>query len=345
MFRIVFIVFLALIFSGCSTLINGTTTKMTFATEPKGATVRLPNFKSCETPCVLEVENRVEKVLIEKEGYKSIAESTDRKVALGAGLLGNLLIPSVGVVGVLIDSVTGGIWYLDRNPMYVTLTPLEENATQAELIDDTDAFHAMMGYAYGMGARGLYNDIQSANERTTLSVDMPFNALSIYAGYASRYVRLKVQADWTYYSLRSYQLYGTSAQRHDSEYYGLDAPVHFTTLSAGLWGDVSLLRIDPFDIYVGLMGGWESFFMRDVAASLSEYANDFIPQNGFFWGFHEGLRLRLSSQTSVEIGAVVRIGGVGIPAKLASYLSASGYTREEKSYSGAFFLAVETTLP
>lgn len=113
--------------SGCATITRGTKDTLVVETDPAGATVTLSNGMSGKTPTSFKLprkENLV--VTIDKEGYESLSINVNSQVsgAGAAGMAGNVLVG--GLVGVIVDPLSGAMKDLRPNPVKATLVPLKK---------------------------------------------------------------------------------------------------------------------------------------------------------------------------------------------------------------------------
>ena len=124
MMRIVLLILLGMMASGCATVTRGTTDQLQFASEPEGATVRTSLGHSCVTPCTLQMGRKDEFVAtFSKPGYQSqqVPVSTRIASAGAAGFAGNILIG--GIVGMGVDAATGATYEHYPNPVSVSMKP------------------------------------------------------------------------------------------------------------------------------------------------------------------------------------------------------------------------------
>ena len=106
--RLIFVLFLAALSSGCATVTRGTDSTIGFDSQPSQAEVRTSNGLGCVTPCSLVVKRNEEFVAtFSKPGYRSkqVEVKTQLAGAGAAGLAGNVLVG--GLIGLGVDAVTG----------------------------------------------------------------------------------------------------------------------------------------------------------------------------------------------------------------------------------------------
>lgn len=118
--------------SGCATVTRGTKDTLVIESEPAGADVRLSNGMTGKTPTSFKLPRKHPLVVnIEKEGYEPISVNVNSQVsgAGAAGMAGNVLVG--GLVGAVVDPLSGAMKDLRPNPVKVTLVPLTKDAPAA----------------------------------------------------------------------------------------------------------------------------------------------------------------------------------------------------------------------
>ncbi|MGB3184146.1 MAG: PEGA domain-containing protein [Cyclobacteriaceae bacterium] len=109
-----------LLVPGCATIISGPNQKVSFDSQPTGATIYLDDKEIGQTPSVFTLARRGRfeserpakksyEVRIELDGYEAYEMTIDRK--LNAWLFGNILVLG-GVIGVAIDASNGSMYKL-----------------------------------------------------------------------------------------------------------------------------------------------------------------------------------------------------------------------------------------
>jgi len=117
----------ALVTSGCATVTRGTKDTLVVESEPSGATVTLSNGMSGKTPTSFKLPRKDALVVtIAKEGYETLTVNVNSQVsgAGAAGMAGNVLIG--GVIGAVVDPLSGAMKDLRPNPVKATLVPLKQ---------------------------------------------------------------------------------------------------------------------------------------------------------------------------------------------------------------------------
>lgn len=126
-------------FTGCATVTRGTSEVLVIESEPSGANVRMSNGMVGTTPTSFKIPRKGSLVVnIEKEGYEPLTVNVHTQVAGAgaAGMAGNVLVG--GLIGVGIDSFSGGMLEHKPNPVRATLVPLNKNPPVAvALVTDT----------------------------------------------------------------------------------------------------------------------------------------------------------------------------------------------------------------
>ncbi len=111
--KIFFIIVLTIgVFTSCSTIMTGTSENVTFNANVDKAKVYVDGIYRGETPLILDLESKKSyTVLIEAEGYNSYTTMINKKTS--GWIFGNVIIG--GIVGIVVDVATGGIYVLDEN--------------------------------------------------------------------------------------------------------------------------------------------------------------------------------------------------------------------------------------
>lgn len=109
---------IALLFPSCATLITGTKDRITFNSDPSGATIYFDGVEQCKTPCSLKVKRSINDTDVEfkLEGYETRLITLSKEFNVVSILnLGNLL-------GWGIDAVSGAVMKYDRKVYDITLS-------------------------------------------------------------------------------------------------------------------------------------------------------------------------------------------------------------------------------
>lgn len=114
----------ALALSGCGVIFGGSTKTLTVTSTPSEARLTTePLTGSFTTPATLELERKKSYTLVVwKEGYREAQFPIQRKVRAGPLIMDILF----GLVPVVVDAVTGGLWDLQPEMPSVTLERLED---------------------------------------------------------------------------------------------------------------------------------------------------------------------------------------------------------------------------
>lgn len=119
-------VFLAL-FSGCATVINGTTQRIDVDSVPQGAVVYVDGSQYGTTPAVLSLSRNSEHtVRIAKEGYGSREVRVTKK--FNTTTSGNFFIG--GLIGVAVDAGSGAMY--DLEPKWINVSLVREGNIREE---------------------------------------------------------------------------------------------------------------------------------------------------------------------------------------------------------------------
>lgn len=126
-------IFALLIFSSCSTVINGTTQKITVTSNVQGAEVTMNGTVIGRTPITTRVkrENTVH-LIVRKDGYKDYQQQLVTK--LDPWFWGNILIG--GLLGSTTDTVSGSTHLIDPETIFVQMEP--DTASKALQSDSKD---------------------------------------------------------------------------------------------------------------------------------------------------------------------------------------------------------------
>jgi hypothetical protein len=104
--------------TGCATIVNGTTQKITIQSEPTDANVRIDGTMTVTTPAIVELKrNQKHIVEIEKPGYAS--QTINIKSELNGMVFGNILFG--GIIGGGVDAASGAAARLSPSEINVTL--------------------------------------------------------------------------------------------------------------------------------------------------------------------------------------------------------------------------------
>lgn len=144
---------LCFIASGCATVTRGTKDTLVVESEPAGANVRLSNGMTGKTPTSFTLP-RKESVLvtIEKEGYETLSVNVHPQIsgAGAAGMAGNVLVG--GLIGAVVDPMTGAMKDLRPNPVKATLVPLKPAVPTVAIPPGAEAKPASAATAPAAGA-------------------------------------------------------------------------------------------------------------------------------------------------------------------------------------------------
>lgn len=117
-------VLFALIIVGCATIIKGTNQDISIQSNPSNAKVIVKTIGGVEvwsgtTPASVKLSRKKEYVVtIQLSGYKDVNVQLDQRFEVWA--LGNLICG--GVLGIVVDAVSGAIWKLEPEQIMVTLS-------------------------------------------------------------------------------------------------------------------------------------------------------------------------------------------------------------------------------
>ncbi len=121
----VIIIFLMMVFaSGCATITTGRYQRVPIDSNPQEANVSVSSGYRGVTPCSFDLQRNKDHVIkIAKKGYQT-AQVTLKKTICGS-TAGNLIIG--GVIGLGVDAISGAMFKLVPENVYVDLVPGEES--------------------------------------------------------------------------------------------------------------------------------------------------------------------------------------------------------------------------
>lgn len=125
--------------AGCATVTRGTDEVLTIESTPAGAEVVVSTGFTCITPCAVGLARRRSYgIRVSKPGFRPQAIAVNSSLApLGAaGLVGNIGLSVISLVGIPVDLVSGATRRLQPNPVKVELVPDDPAAPAAAY--DTD---------------------------------------------------------------------------------------------------------------------------------------------------------------------------------------------------------------
>jgi len=118
---------LVLLMSGCGVIFGGTTKSLSVASTPSAARLTTePLTGSSTTPTMISLARKNAYTLVLwKEGYQETQVAIQKKMRIGP-LVADILLS--GLIGVVVDAVTGGWWDLQPDQVTATLEPLQDGA-------------------------------------------------------------------------------------------------------------------------------------------------------------------------------------------------------------------------
>lgn len=116
---------------GCATVLNGTSQPVEFQSDPNGATIRLINGQTCQTPCQFEMRRGNDSmVTFTLQGYEPVEVYIQSRT--GGSVAGNII--AGGIIGGVLDASNGASNHLYPDPVYVRLVPVGSGG-EAVLLD------------------------------------------------------------------------------------------------------------------------------------------------------------------------------------------------------------------
>jgi hypothetical protein len=111
---------IALLSSGCASIVSGTDQKLTFNSEPEEATVTVSGRVLGKTPLTVPVDRGSnQSITFEKEGYKTY--TAQLSTTTNPWFFGNIVLG--GLLGSTTDGVSGAIHEFSPDQYFVTLKP------------------------------------------------------------------------------------------------------------------------------------------------------------------------------------------------------------------------------
>jgi len=109
----------SLLLSSCATIVSGSKQNVKFASYPSSATIFINEVEVGKTPFELKLaRNGEHDVQIKLDGYQTYQTSLTKK--FNAWYIGNILIG--GIIGLIVDPITGAIYNLTPNQINAQLT-------------------------------------------------------------------------------------------------------------------------------------------------------------------------------------------------------------------------------
>ena len=124
-----FLLALSSVVSGCATIVHlGGNEELNVSSEPAGAKVVIDGTERGVTPLATKVERKKDHaVVLTKEGFEENQSRVESH--LSWWVAGNVILG--GLVGILVDVLSGGGYTIDPDAVAVTLKPIEGVATSA----------------------------------------------------------------------------------------------------------------------------------------------------------------------------------------------------------------------
>ena len=118
------------LFSGCATLIHGTTQTVSISSEPEGADVYEMGNNLGKTPIALELsrKKKFHSLVLKLDGYKDERVRITRVVS-GSVAANILLFPVGALIGWGVDAASGAQWRLVPEEVFVEMKPAQLGET------------------------------------------------------------------------------------------------------------------------------------------------------------------------------------------------------------------------
>ncbi|CAE6715328.1 PEGA domain-containing protein [Nitrospira defluvii] len=113
----------AMMTSGCATIVHlGSNEELSVSSEPPGATVVIDGTERGVTPLATKVERKKDHaVVLTKEGFEENQSRVESHISWW--IAGNVILG--GLVGILVDVMSGGGYTIEPDKVAVTLKPVE----------------------------------------------------------------------------------------------------------------------------------------------------------------------------------------------------------------------------
>lgn len=117
----------AMMTSGCATIVHlGSTEELSVSSEPSGATVVIDGTERGVTPLATKVERKKDHaVVLTKEGFEENQSRVESHIS--GWIAGNIILG--GLVGLLVDVMSGGGYTIEPDKVAVTLKPVERDGS------------------------------------------------------------------------------------------------------------------------------------------------------------------------------------------------------------------------
>lgn len=113
--------------TGCATIVSGKTQDVMIRSNPPGATIKIDEIVSGTTPMVANlVRKKRHAISISKTGYQEVSHATTR--GFNGWYVGNLIFG--GIIGLIVDPITGAMYDVEPEEINVTLPGVESNAVE-----------------------------------------------------------------------------------------------------------------------------------------------------------------------------------------------------------------------
>lgn len=117
------LVLLALLLSGCATIMTGPMQRVPITSNPSGAVAKVDGTMAAVTPTIFTLERKTDHTIeISKEGYRTA--TVILKHTLSGATAGNLLVG--GIIGAAVDGMSGAMFKLVPERVDVNLEKAEE---------------------------------------------------------------------------------------------------------------------------------------------------------------------------------------------------------------------------
>lgn len=122
------------LFTGCASIVKGTTQAIPVSSSPSGADISLDGNRVGQTPGSIEVKRKSDHLMtIEKAGYHPESVAITRNI--GGAVFGNIL--AGGLIGWGVDAISGAQYNLTPATINLTLKPLAEGESRRSVTESS----------------------------------------------------------------------------------------------------------------------------------------------------------------------------------------------------------------
>lgn len=122
---------IAALLTGCGTIVHGTTQEVGFSSDPSGANVEVDGLDKGSTPVTVELSRKdTHTAKFELDGYEPYELTINRKTS--GWVAGNIIFG--GLIGLVVDASTGGMYKLDPEQVQAQLDEDETASVDGDVM-------------------------------------------------------------------------------------------------------------------------------------------------------------------------------------------------------------------